>query len=591
MEARRYLSSRWDVPVRDSWMAALASESDVSPPPEAEFDALDSDEDTPARRAGALAEWFAAGLGVRRTSLASLRLWDLPGEAHEGEAHGEPLVPWKPKPMGSLLHVQEPGWGAVPEIFRAYHAWLRRNPPKRKSKSKVFKESTCPGPLGPLVTLRFLKRLLPNEILAFPHSFKEEEGQTWHLVALLCHSTRKEESKGDSWHLSARRRTLTFLHGAKEWVLDGGQMQEIHRWQLPGSVPNAWLCTRDLTPLLAVYSSIAPRGQLAASSARSRLPPAGWLQADSDHLQVRIVTEKMLQTTRGSFAGGHEVPASAELKLPIAASLEDLKQQVHQTLRIPAERQLLFQIPDCTPASGGSCPWLVPVRSPLSTLLPLAAAHGMRVTPTVLLMFQSNDVDPASISSMLGWPVPEDDTSGEPERIPLLCRYFQADTLSQSVLGVLLCSPADRLQEHQAWLQKRISTAGAGGPLALAASFGPGPGKEPTPKPVFLRMDRPLKEQSPPQRQKGPRKKEQAAFPFTGRGALCESASEQPWIWKLKPGCTGAINPCAAAMTRVLATTPDGMCARAPKKDFIGEARRNSCMDMCLCNLLACLPT
>ncbi|CAE7457626.1 engB [Symbiodinium sp. CCMP2456] len=133
----------------------------------------------------------------------------------------------------------------------------------------------------------------------------------------------------------------------------------------------------------------------------------------------------------------------------------------------------------------------------------------MRVTPTILLMFQSNDVDPASISSMLGWRVPDHDTSEEPDRIPLLCRYFQADTLSQSVLGVLLCSPAERLgKEHHSWLQKRISTlslaAGAGGgpgagPLALAASLGAGPGKEPSKplKPNFLRMDRPLKEQCP----------------------------------------------------------------------------------------------
>ena len=567
-------------------MAALASESDVSPSPEAEpWDALDLDgEDTP-RRARALAEWFAAGLGVRRPSLASLRLWDLPrashGSSEPSDEPPEPLVPWKPKSLGSLLHVQEPGWGAVPEIFRAYGAWrLRRNPPKRKSKSKVPKDSKCDlGPLGPLVTLRFLKRLLPNEILAFPHSFKEEEGHTWHLVALLCHSTRKEESR-DSRHVSARRRTLTFLHGAKEWVLDGAQMHEVHRWQLPGSVPNAWLCTRDLTPLLAVYSTHSPRGHLPAP-VRSRLPaiPAGWLQADSDHLNVRIVTEKMLQTTRGSFAGGYEVPASAELKLPMAASLEDLKQQVHQTLRIPAERQLLFQIPDCTPASGSSCPWLVPVRSPLSTLLPLAVAHGMRIMPTVLLMFQSNDVDPASISSMLGWRVPEDDTTGEgePDRIPLLCRYFQADTLSHSVLGVLLCSPADRLQEHQPWLQKRISTLpqpgsqagesfggpgpfGPSPPLALAASVGPGPGREPSVnpfKPVFLRMDRPLKEQSPPQRKstKAGSLGKTARLRFlywSGPGATRrESASEQPWIWKPTPGWSRAINTCGAAMTHV----------------------------------------
>ena len=158
---------------------------------------------------------------------------------------------------------------------------------------------------------------------------------------------------------------------------------------------------------------------------------------------------------------------------------------------------------------------------------------------------------------------------GEPDRIPLLCRYFQADTLSHSVLGVLLCSPADRLQEHQPWLQKRISTLPQPGsqagesfapPLALAASVGPAPGREPSVnpfKPVFLRMDRPLKEQSPPQRKstKAGSLGKTARLRFlywSGPGATRrESASEQPWIWKPTPGWSRAINTCGAAMTHV----------------------------------------
>ena len=249
----------------------------------------------------------------------------------------------------------------------------------------------------------------------------------------------------------------------------------------------------------------APRGQLPSPS-RSAVPamPAGW-RTDGKLLSVRIVTEKMLQKTRGCLAGGFEVPAAAELKLSMSATLEDLKQQVHQSLRIPAERQLLFQIPDSSDSAAPGCSsWLVPVQSPVSTLVPMAVAHGLPIAPTVLLMFQSNDADPASISSMMTWHATG--PAELPDCVPMLCRYFSTNTLSHSILGVLFASPDDSLLQHLPWLQKRIalsgdelegSVAGPGGTGPLAASLAAGPGQElrirTWPGPRSLRLDRPLR--------------------------------------------------------------------------------------------------
>ena len=307
-DARRYLSSRWDVwrsewtlcpaslrthacwctliqacevPVGDGWGPALASRTSGSkvaveaPLAPWHEEALG---EKPKASASALSRWFGVALGLPELgpSLATIRLWDAAGHCDSTSSAPEPWAPWKPKVPGDVLHVHETGWGAVPEVFRAFAAWRkRRSPPKpKKSKAKAPRTSENPKaielrPLGPLVILRFLKRLLQDEVLAFPHSFQEpSEGQTFHLVALVCQSTRREaeavaaalpeaETKRSAWAVS-RPRSITFLHGAKEWLVDGSaQMHEIQRWQLPGSAPNAWLCTRDLSPQLAVYSTEA----------------------------------------------------------------------------------------------------------------------------------------------------------------------------------------------------------------------------------------------------------------------------------------------------------------------------------------------
>ena len=565
LEARRYVSSRWDVPVGHHRLVTFApstSETSTSQPRVPCWEGLDSEEQQPSL----VARWFAQSLGVE-PSLAAVRLWDRsPTEASKLSQPGEPWAPWRPKAIGDLLHVHDMGWGTVPEIFRAYEAWRSRlhpsrpSPKTKKAKTKASKAEALPSkagqlkPLGPLATLRFLKRLLPDEILAFPYSFKQDEGQTWHLVALVCHATRREaeavaaasnetESKCSAFEVIPRRRTITFLHGAKEWLVDGnGHIHEIQRWQLAGSAPDAWLCTRDLSPQLAVYSTQAPRGFLQRSPglATPTMPamPANW--RTPENLSVRIVTEKMLQKTRGCLAGGFEIPSSAELKLSMAATVEDLKQQVHQVLRIPTERQLLFQIPDSS--QGGS--WLVPVQSPLSTLLPLAVVHGLSVVPTVLLMFQSNDADPATTASMLEWHAANKNGEAEGElpcQMPILCRYFCRDTLSHYVLGVLLISPGDTLLQHLPWLRKRIalgtvSTAGTVEAPPLAASLGTGPGQEASPSGFWLlplRMDCPLKRR--PERIFTPALLVFVFSPCPARGA--KSTSVQLWIWKLQPSC------------------------------------------------------
>ena len=143
-----------------------------------------------------------------------------------------------------------------------------------------------------------------------------------------------------------------------------------------------------------------------------------------------------LQKTRGNFEGGSAVSASAVLKLTANSSLEDLKQRIHQSLRSPPERQLLLQLPDVSPS--GFTSWLVPVRSPLASLLPHAQLRGTEMIPTVLLMFLSNDADLESLPSMLQWPMepmePVESAAGVPRQLlpmmPLLCNLQTKQTVS-----------------------------------------------------------------------------------------------------------------------------------------------------------------
>lgn len=80
-------------------------------------------------------------------------------------------------------------------------------------------------------------------------------------------------------------------------------------------------------------------------------------------------------------------------------------------MHIPAARQLLLQLPDVTPPGFGC--WLLPVRSPLSSLNSHALLRGTGMMPTVLLMFL-NDLEPEKVTSMLRWP------EGELPLMPLL---------------------------------------------------------------------------------------------------------------------------------------------------------------------------
>lgn len=138
-----------------------------------------------------------------------------------------------------------------------------------------------------------------------------------------------------------------------------------------------------------------------------------------------------LQKTRGNFEGGSAVSASAVLKLTASSTLEDLKQRIHQSLRIPPERQLLLQLPDVS--LSGFTSWLVPVRSPLASLLPHAQLRGTEMIPTVLLMFLSNDADLESLPSMLQWPIEPETEAGVPRQLPpmmpLLCTWQTKQTV------------------------------------------------------------------------------------------------------------------------------------------------------------------
>ena len=120
------------------------------------------------------------------------------------------------------------------------------------------------------------------------------------------------------------------------------------------------------------------------------------------------------------------------LKLTANSTLEDLKQRIHQSLRIPPERQLLLQLPDVS--RSGFSSWLVPVRSPLASLLPHAQLRGTEMIPTVLLMFLSNDADLESLPSMLQWPMEHVETEGGvprqlPPMMPLLCTWQANQTV------------------------------------------------------------------------------------------------------------------------------------------------------------------
>lgn len=126
--------------------------------------------------------------------------------------------------------------------------------------------------------------------------------------------------------------------------------------------------------------------------------------------------------------------------------------RIHQSLRIPVERQLLLQLPDSVGSELSS--WLLPIRSPLATLLPHAQLQGSEMAPTVLLMFLSNDADLESLPAMLRWggAAPE-----LPPLMPLLCKYFSAQTMTYCGLeqlqtvgirfSVLVSDPLPSLKE------------------------------------------------------------------------------------------------------------------------------------------------
>jgi len=55
-------------------------------------------------------------------------------------------------------------------------------------------------------------------------------------------------------------------------------------------------------------------------------------------------------------------------------------------------------------------------------------------------------------------------------------KYFNAETMTYCVLGVLMVAPEHTLLQHLVWLRKRIAVGGfeVKGALACSASLGPG---------------------------------------------------------------------------------------------------------------------
>ncbi|CAL1142877.1 unnamed protein product, partial [Cladocopium goreaui] len=500
-DSRRYVGYHWPHPAwPDDAVEVLHPTAEAAS--KVLLEACEAHENGENQRevASRFATWFATCCG-HGPSLAAVRAWHRPAvpAVHVGAAAHAAHAPvpwygWQPGIPGQLLVVQESGWGAVPEIFKSYLC-ARELDPKEVE------------PLGSLVTLQFTSILPQDEVLAVPHSFELADVQ-WHLVALICleHPFDPNSCSSVTCGLQSMPplRRVAFLHGqnSKEWLVEEGALLELRRRKLPtaGAAPNSWCCVRDLSPELVVYMRGAPQGRPLPTAIRADGIP-GAPHADFKVLEVRIVTEKALQKTRGNFEGGSAVSASAVLKLTASSTLEDLKQRIHQSLRIPPERQLLLQLPDVS--LSGFTSWLVPVRSPLASLLPHAQLRGTEMIPTVLLMFLSNDADLESLPSMLQWPIEPEAEAGVPRQLPpmmpLLCKYFNAETMTYCVLGVLMVAPEHTLLQHLVWLRKRIAVGGfeVKGALACSASLGPGQDAAISSSRWFqmLRMDMPLIQQ------------------------------------------------------------------------------------------------
>ena len=248
----------------------------------------------------------AVSKGTRSLSgptLAAVQSWNQASVMSSGELLPVPWYCLQPPIPGDVLHVHDTGWGAVPEIFKATAAtrWQMQllqkeshglQPRSDGSDGLQISEQTW----NSLVTLKFVHRLPEDEVLAVPHCFQlESQDVQWHLVALVCQDHRHLKSNStcieEGLHSMPKPHRVTFLHGAKEWLLENGCLQELRRRSLPSSMPNSWLCTRSLSPEVIVYMKGRPRGSL--YTAKSEGIPASL--ADRTAFRVRIVTEKAEQ--------------------------------------------------------------------------------------------------------------------------------------------------------------------------------------------------------------------------------------------------------------------------------------------------------
>eukprot|EP00928_Gymnodinium_smaydae_P021982 TRINITY_DN18610_c0_g1_i1.p1 TRINITY_DN18610_c0_g1~~TRINITY_DN18610_c0_g1_i1.p1 ORF type:complete len:2068 (-),score=417.45 TRINITY_DN18610_c0_g1_i1:60-6263(-) len=519
-DARRYVQTRWDVAFGDAWwrpiLQAFEDPKDGSRGHGAAVGGELANLARAFRRASAasgndagdaealselFASWFAAAKARRRSEGQSSSATATLRDALEWDKSWQPC-------LGTCFRVHDSGWGSVSEIFRALRAApaTSSDAPAKASGNGGGgggAAAALPRKEGSLVTLRLLCPQPHREILEVPNTvdFGKER---WHLVALICASSASASAApaaaaaSDAAPAQAaaaagavapghrRDRFISFLRGGGEmWMLDGdSRLHSLSRREMPGAMPENWLCTSDMCASVVVYvrSSQVPAGTIPVSLADKRekdtrassRPVAAWPSPDEPGtLAIRVATEKALQQSQAWPTDGLGVAAAATLRLAEDAEVGDLREQVHAALRIPPSKQLLLRIVGTSGDAGGASQRglqaasassrlgrssalqrLLPVRSgaPLAEVFggDAGARSDDASSPTLLLLLF--DAQPETVQV-------DGEVDSSSTRWPILCRLFDAATLRCPILGVLLMSPSECLLRHVQWIRSRFALA------------------------------------------------------------------------------------------------------------------------------------
>lgn len=426
-DAQKYVRTRWDVIISEAWAQHLSGEGQLLPAeswtPSISSPASDMqtkrllDELCDTFKQGGsemavcnkFASWFDEA-GASCVSYGRASSWD---------------QAWEPCP-GLCVRIYDSGWGSASEVLRAM--------------------SACNHQLkAPMIVLRMMSALPKGEIFEVPYRIDSGD-DTWHLCSLVLTDAHTAGS--------AHPRCVSFLHGASLWLLDAdGHLYEVSRQSHSSGAPENWLCTCDMSPRAIVYlRNSRPKGKLPAPS-KSQVRPMRRISEEQEpvpetHLAVRIVTEKMLQQAEGDFRTSLDIAASTVLVLPRSTCYAELQERVHQSLKIPPDRQLLFHMPDDHADATEQRLFLVQDTS---------AVFAENESVTFLLMFAA---DPSIVSVDAPVTVSTGTRISLPSRLPLICKYFERSTLRYMVLGILLAAPGDSLLHHVDWIKKRIALLG-----------------------------------------------------------------------------------------------------------------------------------